>query len=652
MVERIARETLQAVLPLALGNRDGEDLERAVTQGRTLRHFFCRDQLLCVNVVAPAQDIERIGKALRPLQAEWLQYRIHDENVAYPGLTAHGAPGWHKQQIVKLAAPEWLGAPAWLTLDADVICTKPFAIGDLFPDGRAIMGLDDVWDAPIYVDWAWPTREMLGMVAPPPIFAGAITPLLYVAPIMRALHEVLESVHGRPWKEALLDERAIGGWRRTGRSWAENQLYYMVAARTGLLRRHHALYGIDSPQRPISGGVWTNEEWKDWNPAPLFDRSLPGFFAVCGSYTGMPAKLVAEKIAPFLDSGPVDAPDARELSAFMADARVERSPTPENLRVRILSRQPLVLYALHDRTGLANVLNRGVMEPLRHVPALILLALPSTRESIVDSRVLAAAIARRQREFPLHRVLVLCNTEVELDYFRELGVDCILANDNLFIDERPFLAVEGVEPEFDAVYNAGFHPLKRHHLAAEIRSLAVIFADWHSQYQDYAEGAKRALAHASFLNQPTPQSQYRFFGRDELARQLARARTGLCLSEVEGAMRASIEYLFAGLPVVSTLSRGGRDQFFDSDFCVTVPPAPQLIADAVRELIKLEIPRQYVRRRTMHKLALHRERLIQAVHRMLASMGCARLPKLDWPWLGDARGLYSVSDFHKALMWD
>ena len=170
------------------------------------------------------------------------------------------------------------------------------------------------------------------------------------------------------------------------------------------------------------------------------------------------------------------------------------------------------------------------------------------------------------------------------------------------------------------------------------------------RHMDQARRVREMLPSATFVNELD--GEHRNLKEPEILQWLSRAHVGLCLSAEEGQNRSTAEYVLSGLPVVSTLSRGGRDQFFDSDFCVTVPPAPQLIADAVRELIKLEIPRQYVRRRTMHKLALHRERLIQAVHRMLASMGCARLPKLDWPWLGDARGLYSVRDFHKALMWD
>ncbi|WP_164127899.1 glycosyltransferase, partial [Stenotrophomonas maltophilia] len=50
------------------------------------------------------------------------------------------------------------------------------------------------------------------------------------------------------------------------------------------------------------------------------------------------------------------------------------------------------------------------------------------------------------------------------------------------------------------------------------------------------------------------------------------AAVGLCLSAVEGAMCASMEYLMAGLPVVSTPSVGGRDVYFDPDYCIIAEP--------------------------------------------------------------------------------
>ncbi|MDF3073368.1 MAG: hypothetical protein K0S54_1035 [Alphaproteobacteria bacterium] len=618
MVHSTIRATFEAVLPLHDAG-DSAEVARAVRQGRTLRELFSREQLLRINVVAAGSELPHFAEHLWPLQSDWLQYRFFDLAAVSPGLDANPADFRRKAQIARMAGGDWLGVRHWLALDARIACVRKFGIADLFAAERALMDVRGVTVAE--AGQAWATRQVLGMVAPPATFACGTLPQIYATPIMRALQEIIRSLHGRPWIELLLDEEAAGHYRRTGASWSEAMLYYAVAARTGMLRRMHALSGIDTPHRL----------------AAIFD-------ADAGS--ALPDQPDQRPLAT-----PQSSPAPLALTASpapLADDAFEQEATPTYMRARILCHEPLLVWGAQDRTGLANLLRNGVMEPFRAVPALVLVSLPSSREAPHDMLVLAAAIARRRRELPQHTILVLCNTECEVNGLRELGVDCVLANHNLFLDERPFLAAPEVQPEFDAVYNAGFHPAKRHRLAADIASLALIFPNWHDEYVEYAAESKRSLAHAVFLNQPTAESEYQFFDRNKLAAQLARARVGLCLSDIEGSMRASIEYLFAGLPIVSTLNRGGRDQFFDADVCVTVPPSPKLIAEAVRELIRLDLPRSWVRQRTMHKLASHRERLIAAVQQAMLAMGCERMPKVDWPWLVEARGHYSIADFHKA----
>lgn len=60
------------------------------------------------------------------------------------------------------------------------------------------------------------------------------------------------------------------------------------------------------------------------------------------------------------------------------------------------------------------------------------------------------------------------------------------------------------------------------------------------------------LAHAHWFNHEG--SACEWLDSEELNRCLNQCRLGLCLSAVEGPMYASIEYLLAGLPVVSTES--------------------------------------------------------------------------------------------------
>jgi glycosyltransferase involved in cell wall biosynthesis len=646
-----SRATIHAVLPLAVqSNDDRNDLARAVLQGRTLRHFFQRDQLLHVSVVGRGEELGQIAEALKPLEASWLRYDVLDELAVCPDLPKATLRGWHKQQIIKMAAAEWLGAPFWLTLDADVLCARPLGVDDLLPGGRALLSAEELAVVPIFESWSWAVREVLGMVAPPATFAMGVTPLLYAAPIMRAVYHTIEAAHGRPWKDVLLDPKVMGGLgRRYKAGWTENQTYYAVAVRSGLLRLCHAISGIDAPQRLHAHGVWRTEEWPEWDAARAFDASQPGLFAVCNSYTGIPPQFVAEKIQPFLERQP--GPRPMPQPSWLLDDHLSKGSAGNELRCRILSRRPLVLLGPQDRFSpkLCHVLDRKVLEPFQHQPAVVLVTLPSSREDADACRLLAASIARRQREAPQHRFIVLANTEIEMEMLRELGVVVALVSNNALLDERPFFDDAAGEPEFDAVYNAGFHPSKRHPLAAQIRSLALIHADWHDnpEFAGYAGESRRALSHAADLNRQADGS-YRFIERDALGAQLQRARVGLALSETEGAMRACMEYLHAGLPVVSTFSRGGRDQFLDDDFCAVVPPSAELIAAAVRELAARQIPRQYIRRRVLHKVAPHRERLVQLVLQAMATIGHTGAPQISWPWLGAERTL-TVEALHQEL---
>lgn len=131
------------MLPLLISGKRN-DLARAVLQGRSLGHFFRRTELLRVSVVGRADELPQIADALKPLETPWLQYNLIDEATIHPGLPASKVEGWYKQQIIKMAAPEWLGANFWMTLDADVVCTKLIGIDDLLPSGRALLWVDGV----------------------------------------------------------------------------------------------------------------------------------------------------------------------------------------------------------------------------------------------------------------------------------------------------------------------------------------------------------------------------------------------------------------------------------------------------------------------------------------------------------------------------
>lgn len=80
------------------------------------------------------------------------------------------------------------------------------------------------------------------------------------------------------------------------------------------------------------------------------------------------------------------------------------------------------------------------------------------------------------RAHPRHRFIHLCNSHEQLEGFQAAGLDAILCSHNAFIDERIFRPLAGVAREFDAVYDARLAGYKRHHLAGDVTSLALIHA--------------------------------------------------------------------------------------------------------------------------------------------------------------------------------
>jgi glycosyltransferase involved in cell wall biosynthesis len=141
-------------------------------------------------------------------------------------------------------------------------------------------------------------------------------------------------------------------------------------------------------------------------------------------------------------------------------------------------------------------------------------------------------------------------------------------NHNLYINEH--LYQPSTEPKiYDAIYTAQFAAFKRLPLARHVEQLMVI------SYGGDLHAFCPALKHAEFNRE--------FLPRPELARKYNQAYSGLCLSAQEGAMLASCEYLLCGIPVVSTPSKGGRDEFFSPHNSIIVPPDPEQVAKAVQQ---------------------------------------------------------------------
>jgi glycosyltransferase involved in cell wall biosynthesis len=245
---------------------------------------------------------------------------------------------------------------------------------------------------------------------------------------------------------------------------------------------------------------------------------------------------------------------------------------------------------------------------LKDIDLLLLLRF-SWAVSLDDVCCIALQVKAELQGYPNHRISLLCNEEWQVNEFCRHGVESLFVNSNAFVNEHIFKPGEHSVLHYDAVYNAAMAPYKRYELAAKISSLMIITYRYDQSAPAYELEIRRLLGSAYWANDSrTDQGKIPV---DELPSLYDRCGVGLCLSEVEGQMLASIEYLLCGLPIVSTASIGGRDVFFDARYVRIVHADQASVAEAVTELKSLRIDRHMIREETLKLIASHRQRLLQ-----------------------------------------
>lgn len=216
----------------------------------------------------------------------------------------------------------------------------------------------------------------------------------------------------------------------------------------------------------------------------------------------------------------------------------------------------------------------------------------------------------------------MCNADESNRLLRRLRLPGDLVSINCYINEHRFRITEEAK-RYDAVYAAQMAPFKRLHLAAKIENLLVLtYGDCCTPDGAYdLHRYEPAIKHCDFNRSWT--------SNDELSSIYNRARVGLSLSKLEGAMLASVEYMLCGLPQVSTRCRGGREQFFDDRYVAIVDATPEAVAVGVKSLISQNIDPQLVRTETLKRLRMHRQRMCDYVIGVIRQHG-KDAPSRDW----------------------
>ena len=274
----------------------------------------------------------------------------------------------------------------------------------------------------------------------------------------------------------------------------------------------------------------------------------------------------------------------------------------------------------------------------------------------IEKPEIVSAISEMRREHcrrhPKHLLLHMCNTQREVDMLCGQGVPAVFLNKNFTVSDEIFRPLEGVDREFDAIHNARFVPEKRYELCGSIESLAYIGYLEGTEEERHAQrnllaSLVRETPHHRLLNLTENGLPVRM-SPEETNRTLNRARVGLCLSEIEGQNKASMEYMLAGLGVVSTPSIGGRDVYFEEEFCIVCEPSPAAVRDAVAELIARQVPPDYIRKRTLARITRERERFLELIDDWRQLMGGVRMNIHGWPY-GGTSGMVTWGRFAAHL---
>lgn len=204
--------------------------------------------------------------------------------------------GWYTQQFIKLAAADHLSADFYVTLDADVVLTRPTGYDDLIEDGRARTLLHT---RRVHVHWWTASAQVLDTDPRLDEDGMGVTPAVLSRHVACGLMRELEARLDGPWYrrvvEFLDDQKARGSYNPAAGtpSPTEYTLYYLFAEKHGLV----PLYHVRSEALWCLGQVFTAEELRELPQRLASVRDGAGRFFVLQSALGIAPEWVWENVA-------------------------------------------------------------------------------------------------------------------------------------------------------------------------------------------------------------------------------------------------------------------------------------------------------------------------------------------------------------------
>jgi uncharacterized protein DUF6492 len=288
---------VEAVLPLAL-----PDLERFLNILLPSLETF-GDFLSKLWVVTAWRAADEIAQTCSGLKPHGFDLEVLSELTVVPELIlGRKSSGWFRQQLVKLAIVDRISSDFFLSLDADVVCTRKCRVEDLIPDGRALLQREPVAAKPVWYGWS---SKVLGVRVPR--VGASVTPNMFSVEALRLLRTHLEERIPRPW---LTGGRAVNrlgvpirpwvAYLVRHLPWTEYSLYVTFLEAKGLTDRYHR-----STEWLSGNNVWSRDQFELWDPEKSFGPEGQFLFSVIQSNTGIAPERVASLVRPHIDrTGP------------------------------------------------------------------------------------------------------------------------------------------------------------------------------------------------------------------------------------------------------------------------------------------------------------------------------------------------------------
>jgi hypothetical protein len=335
-------ESYTIVMPIKLSADFPElDLRRLFrVAARSIQRFFEPQMLSIFMVVADTADLKVIEERSRT-EMPGFPFAFVDEKTLCPTLAKPddrkdgiGWQGWHRQQVLKIAAASIVDTQCYVTMDDDVVLTKPVTPASFRNGGRLILEHFALRDYPKYRPWYDACCNVLhvptSLISDTERVMG-FTPQIMVTSLMAALQNEVQTLWPRTsYDESLLQLAGVAVpltssrfanrviQRVTGRRavrndvesekisacrhWTEHQLYWTYLKKLGISDQY---YSVDGPQLSAFG-FWKENALNSEIDAYVereFTQDHDHLFSVIGSRVkGLDREYLYDKIASRLSS--------------------------------------------------------------------------------------------------------------------------------------------------------------------------------------------------------------------------------------------------------------------------------------------------------------------------------------------------------------